>query len=157
MCDPVTMSLAGVALVGGGVGAYSQYQAGKAQEQVSRNNAMMARWQAADVKQQGAEQAAAIGAEGRRLESRAAVDVASSGATTTVNPFSASAAAIGADQTLAKANAAREAWGLKQQARDELASGKWARKQSILGAVGTGMGGIGGALSAYAARTQRNT
>jgi hypothetical protein len=58
--------------------------------------------------------------------------------------------AAAADVETAKYNAALEAWGYRSEAQEQGQRAKLARRQSILGAVGAGLGGLGGAFNVYA-------
>jgi len=151
VCEPLTIMTiaAGTAsLVGGGIQAVSALQQGSAEAQVARNNAMVARWQARDALDRGAKDAGEVSTEGRRLANEAAAAESTRGVTTESNPFATTAMQVARAAENAKANAALEAWGFRQEARDQTARARIAKRQSALGALGAGLGGVGGALSA---------
>jgi hypothetical protein len=148
VCEPTT--IAGVAVAGGAlINAYGQVQAGKANQQIANNNARLAEYQASDSLRAGAQEAGAIQAEGRQAAASARVAAGASGIDANVgsaaNAQTTSLINSEADAARTTANAAREAWGYKQQARDLRVQGKQARKAGILGAIGSSLS-AGGAI-----------
>lgn len=153
MCEAMTIAATTAAVASTGIGIYSGIQSGRYNARVAENNAKIASWKRADVIRQGAEQASLIRAAGRRAEGSAIAATAANGIDTTVGSGAAAIATSGVNAELdaiqAKANAARAAWGLQNQAQDLQAQARLIRRSSILGAVGQGLGGAGSALSVY--------
>ena len=153
MGAPVAVVTAGAALAGAAVGAVSKYRAGQFNAQVARNNAQLAEWQRSDALQRGAFAAGAVRARGSAAAAAARARMASSGVDPTVgsaaNVLAGQQVAIEQDVAMVQANALREAWGYENQAQDYRARSRMAREAGILGAIGTGVGGVGSAISAY--------
>lgn len=133
----------GLTVAGGGMTAYGQYESGRANERLMKQNARVAEWQAEDALERG-----------RRAEGRSRVDVrrtigaqraglAASGvdisdADSSAMDLFADTARLGElDALTIRNNAAREAWGYKTQAADLRARGSIARAEGTYGAVGT--------------------
>jgi hypothetical protein len=137
----------GAALVGTALSAYGQYRQGEVDEQVARNNAILARYQMRDAVQQGTYRAADIEGEGKRVIGAARAAVSTSGVDSSsgsaANLFTTSAVNAGIDAQRAKSQAARVAWGFANEEQDTLARSRMARQAGILGSVGTGLNGIG--------------
>lgn len=135
--------------------AKQQKDAADYQAQVDKNNATLLGYQASDVQQRGAQEARAAEVAGAQTQATARTEIAAGG----IDPTSGSAAnAItrsginaGLDAARIRAQAAREAWGLKNEIQDLGASAKFRKKAGYLGALGTGLGGIGQAAGSYAA------
>lgn len=155
MCELATISAAG-ALIGAGISAYGQAKAGEAQDQVARNNAMVAGWQRSDAIQRGQMEADAIRMEARTINAGAEAALGANNIESTTgssaNLFAVSSANAERDAALTRANAARRAWGLTNEAQDTVAQGRIAKRAGYLNALGTGLGGIGQAAGAYANR-----
>lgn len=132
MCDPVTAGVT-FAVLGAGASAYGAYtssQAAKAQAEyqsdVARANATMAGYQAEDAMRRGGEEANLAARQAERLRGTQVASLASNG----LDISSGSALSILEDTTFfgeqdvqtIRNNAAREAWGFKQQQSNEMAS-----------------------------------
>lgn len=132
---------AGASAAGGLFSAYGQYQAGKYQSDVARDNARVAELQARDANIRGGmeedryrrqlaqfqgQQRATAGAAGRDLASGTTADLL------------AQTADIGEQDALQiRSNAMREAYGFKVQAVNERQQGRLARAQGRNAAIGT--------------------
>ncbi len=90
MCEPLTLAAAGVGLVGSGISAVGQLQAGEAaedaaivqaeyQEQVARNNAILAAEKARTAEQRGAEEEVRISRRVNDLRGRQRAAFAANG------------------------------------------------------------------------------
>lgn len=141
-------------LAGTAVQAMAQKKQGDADAQVAANNAVVAGYQRNDALQQGAYAAGDIEAAGRRVIGTARAAVGASGvdsnAGSVPNIFTASAINASTDAAKTQSNAARSAWGYTNEVQDSLAKSRMAKQAGYLGALGTGLGGIGSAASAYA-------
>jgi hypothetical protein len=131
----------GLTAAAGLVGAYSQYQTGKAEAKIAAENAKYKMRQAQDATDRGVAeqdrirlqlrrilgaQRARFGAAGVDLMTGSPLDVAAD-----------SAREAELDMLTARNNAAREAFGFQQEARTERMRGRQARRAGRLGAFGT--------------------
>lgn len=141
-------------LIGGGLGVVGALQQGSYDAKVAQNNARLARWQASAALAKGGREAGKIAEQGSRQNAAAMASAAGSGVELTsgsmANMFAGGEANVAADVETAKYNATLEAWGLKNEASQQIARAKQAKRSSILGAVSSGIGGIAGAASAGA-------
>ena len=140
-------AFAGLSLVGTGIGAYGQYAAGKANEAIGEWNAQVGEMQARDVITQGENAAADAREQGRGLVGAQRTALAGQGVQLDVG--------IAADLTAdtdrqvqrqvdrIRADAAREAWGLRVGAASDRMAAKFARKAGTTGAIGTILSGTG--------------
>lgn len=124
MCNPLALQA-----IASGVQAYSAYQGAKAERgqanfaaAVADNNATMADAAAVDAIQRGGEEANKVRRAGRSLAGKQAVGMASSG----VDIRTGAGAQLldetefftELDATTVRNNAARQAWGFRQEAQD---------------------------------------
>lgn len=148
MCEPTTLAASGI-MVGAGISAYGSYRQGMAEERAAKFNARMARMQAADAAVRGEEAADAIQREGSQIAaSQAASQAAGSvgGAGVDAQALALSFE-VARDADRARSQAVREAWGLRQEAREQKRRGKSAATAGKIGAAGALIGGAG---TAYA-------
>lgn len=155
MCPPVALGvMAGAAVIGAGVKAYSDYRGGMYEAQVAKNNAKLAADQRLAALGEGANEAAAISAEGRATAASALTATVAGGVETTVGSpagaITTSAINAARDAARAKTNAARQAWGFASEEQDLRSRARMIRQGSLLSAAGTGLSGVGQAASAYA-------
>lgn len=155
MCDPMTIaaSVGAVGALGGaGLSAYGQYRQGQFDAQVARNNAQLAEYQAADALQRGASEARQIENEGRRIGESARVAIGANNVAggSMDQLLAVSAAEAAQDAERVRANAARAAWGFRNEAADQRARARMAKQAGVLGALGTGLSGVGAATSLMA-------
>lgn len=164
MCEPYTIA-AGIAtavqvgtqIAGGVMEGEAQGQAARAQAdelefqaQQERRNVELARNQASDITQRGAVAAGETEAEGRTVAAGAVAAMggsgvdSSSGTNASVVARSETNAAVDANRI--RVNAAREAWGFRQEAEQREAQAKRLRKArqevlrgGYLSQVGTGL------------------
>lgn len=149
--DPVTLGIIGsmVALLAGGVSAYSQIRQGQTAEATGRYNARVAEQQA-----ESARQAAAADAETKRRQfdrllgtQRARYGasgvIGSEGSPLLVMMQSEEEAAL--DVARVRYGGEAQAFGLEAEARLQRAAGRQARRESYLGATGAILQGIGAA------------
>lgn len=130
--------------------AYSQYRAGKAQQQIDEFNARIAEYEAVDALRRGEEDAYKFGEQVRRLMGTQKAGFAGQG----VVVSEGSAADVIADtarqgeldRLTILNNAAKEAWGFRTQGTGYRAQGRLSRLRGEYGAVGTI---LGGAYTAY--------
>lgn len=134
-----------------GAQAYSQHQAGKAQDAIANRNAKLLDRSADDALARGNEEAIASRRRTRLLvgEQRAAAAAQGLDVNTGVaRDLQDQAYQHGlADEATIRKNAWREAWGIRTQAGNQRAEGRYARRAGVNNAIGTSLGGIG---SAYA-------
>lgn len=142
MCEPITMT----ALVVGSAGlqAYSQYTQGQAQAAAADASAATSRAKAVYAEGIGAGEAGAIRQRGAAVIAEQRVAMAGNGVDISTgsapNLFGSTAAAAELDAQKAKANAALEAWGHRQDAAVSEWQARTARRNSVLGPLGTIMG-----------------
>lgn len=143
MCDPVTLGVVSLTMsvIGGGVSAYSQYQQGKYQNQVAKNNATVA-----GIKAQNELRSGAAEDQQQRWKIRALMGKQSSaigannvvGSTGTALEMLGETAMFGeVDLNTIRNNAARRAWGYDVEKSNSLAEGKLAKYGGKMGAFGT--------------------
>jgi hypothetical protein len=141
MCHPAV--IVGVQALGGGIQAIGQLQQGRATEDVARRQARYADLQAGDALNRGRLEELRFRRGLAQLQGRQRVAAGASGTTLEGSPADifASTAELGElDALTIRANAEREAYGFTEQARLLRYSGRVARRQSQLGALGTLLG-----------------
>jgi hypothetical protein len=147
MGAPVGAAGIGLTAIGTGVSIYSQIQQAKAQERMLRNQAQVAAWQRSDVLRQGAEQASMATAAGRQASAGALAAMGANNIESTSgsarNIFAMNEVEAARDAATIKANAIRQAWGIGVERRGALDQAKRVRRDAILGALGTGLSGLG--------------
>jgi hypothetical protein len=152
MCDPATAALV-LTAVGGTMSAYGQYQSGKYQEKVAKNNAIIQGRMAEDALKRGqtaedkhrdrvaqfkSQQAAKMGAAGIDLGVGSATDLL------------ADTAMMGElDALTIRSNAQREAYGHDVQAQNYLSQGELAKSQGTYGAISTLLTTAGSAAASW--------
>jgi hypothetical protein len=153
MCLPLVAVAGIVAAAGSAVSAYGQIKAGNFNAAVGRQNARNLNAAAADAEDRGdlaAGQSATqtgllLGAQRARLAA-GGVDVGSGSALDLLM----NTAGIGEQDALTiRNNAAREAWGLRTQAKDQQAQARFARAAGLYGAGSTLLTGAGQVLSGF--------
>jgi len=144
-------------LAGSAVSAYGAYEEGQATGATLDENARRTGLAARDVMQRGAADAGRVRMEGTKVIAEQKTMVAAAG----IDPSVGSAADVAGqsramselDAATIKNNAAREAWGLRLQAKDMKTQAKQARTAGKRAAVGAVLGGVSGAAgSLYGAR-----
>lgn len=130
------------ALIGaGGLTAYGQYQSGRANDRLARQNARIAEAQAEDALVRGEQDVTRrriktegqIGAQRARLAAQG-VDI-NVGSAAEIQAETAALSEL--DVVTIRNNAAREAWGYRTQAADYRARGRIARTEGTYDALGT--------------------
>lgn len=143
MCEPMTIA-ATAAVAGTGLKMYANHQAGRYENRVAQNNAQLARWAAQDAVDRGSEDVQAIREAGAQAAGTALAQAGASGLEVTVGSPAAAIAQskVNAERDVARAraNAAREAWGYRNEAQDQIAKGKMAKRRALLENVGEGIG-----------------
>jgi hypothetical protein len=145
MCDPLTATAVALTVASGTASAYGQYQSGKYQEKVAKNNALIQGRMAEDALKRGqikSQQAAKMGAAGIDMGVGSAADML------------ADTAMMGElDALTLRSNAQREAWGHDVQASNFLSEGRlssykgnYGAASTILGTAGTAVGMSAGAM-----------
>lgn len=149
MCEPTTIALAAAA-GSSALKAYGAYESGQAEAELNRVNADLFRAKAADARARGATQAGLIRMKGSAAIGEAKTQLAKSGIELTspaaLSLFDTSGTMSELDAQVAKANAAREAWGYDVAAAEADARRRAAKKRSILGTVGAVLGGASSAF-----------
>jgi hypothetical protein len=147
MCAPAVAVMA----AGTAISMYAQHRKGQAEGHVAENNAILARQQAGDAMVRGAEEARSAEIAGRNTASAARVAIGANGVTggSTDDIAAVSAANSAMDAATIRANAAREAWGFKSEAKSQSHYAKDAKTAGMLGALGTGLSGAGSIMDAY--------
>jgi hypothetical protein len=137
--------------VGAGVQAYAVYKQGQHQAAVSTMNARMAEQNRAQAMQAGASQAGQIRSQGGRaissIEARAGAGNIDTTSGSAADALAGLRASVELDAETAKANAVRRAWGLDVESQMHRFSASAAKFAGTLGAVGVGIGGVGGAAA----------
>jgi hypothetical protein len=156
MCEPVSIALAGTALIGGVMKGVADQQAAEANADATRRNAAVAERAADDAIRRGEFDAGRVQMEGVALEGKQRAAAGAGGVV--VDQGSAgdivegTAAITAIDVESVRNNAQREAWGLRQNASNMRASadsmdraGKNALLTSIIGGLtGGGVALLGG-------------
>lgn len=150
MCEPTTL-MAVATLATGAFTAYTQNQQGKANQQIAENNATLARADAdatnaaatREQEQQSWRTRAMIG------QQRAAIAANNLDPTlgTPADILGETALLGEIDQQTIRMNAARQAWGYEQQAKQHQAQGKLDRWGGRMAATGTILGSLGQAAN----------
>ncbi len=150
MCAPAV-----VALIGAGLSMKQQKDAADYQSGVDLNNARLAGYRRSDALQRGASEARRTEIAGGFVADRAAVEIEGGGIDSTTGSAAKAVAAsriyAGIDADRLRANAAREAWGFEHEQKDLEATARFRKKSGYMGALGTGLSGIGSASSYWAA------
>lgn len=160
MCEPVTAGIiVGTVVAGSAYQAYSAHQQGKLAKQAAARNALIARQAAADAETRGELEASRVTSAGLRNMARAKANFLAQGQ----DPGGAGLASllegmainIETDAETVRNNAARQAWGYRNQADTSIFEGEVASQRatqemfgSILSGVGKSasvIGGLGGA------------
>ncbi len=151
MCTP--LAVGGIA-AGTALSAFGQIRSGQAAAESAKVNATLDRYAARDALVRGGMAAREAELAGRNASDEATVAMGKSGIEGGVVDNVVTQAGLGAmeDAAMLRANAAREAWGYAQSAKDRLAQGKIAKQSGVLGALGTGLAGIGSAASAWGSK-----
>lgn len=130
-----------------GVQAYGSYQAGKAQRDIANRNAELLDASAEDAIARGNEEAIASRRRTKLLvgEQRAAAAAQGLDVNTGVAfDLQDQAAQHGlADEATIRKNAWREAWGIRTQAGNQRAEGRYAQRAGTNQAIGTSLSGLG--------------
>lgn len=141
MCEPATIAMVAMTVIGGVVQAKAQRDQGKYEQEVANQNAKIADMQAENAKQIG-------NIEEERQRARVRQQIASQrvafaannvdAATGTAAEVLGDTAGFGyADATQIRSNALREAWGYKVDATNSRSRGRAARYNGSMGATGT--------------------
>jgi hypothetical protein len=135
-------------IAGNVTGALGQAkEAGMSAEQ-ARRNAILSEYAAKDAEARGAAEAAAITSKGTQTIASARVATAASGieldSPTAMNVVSTTRAYSALDALMAKSNAAREAWGYRQEGEQFKVAQQQARKKSELTPLALFTGKSGG-------------
>ena len=140
MCEPTTIAM-GMMIGGGAINAYGAYESGQAEAELGRMNATVLRQRAVDATNRGGSAAGRARMEGSDANAVAKTQLAKSGVDLSSdmakNIFETTGMTAELDAQTAKANAAREAWGLETSARESEFQAKMAKRRGILGAAGT--------------------
>jgi hypothetical protein len=156
MCAPAVIAMAAQTAIQ----MKAQKEQADYQAKVDENNAVLATRQANDAIQRGAYEARRMEIAGRRASASAAVAVEANGLSSTsgtmANLVDQSRLNAAADADTIRANAAREAWGYKNETDELRERARQTRRAGFLGALGTGIAGAGSAASSYASYRQAN-
>ncbi len=132
---------------------YAQHEAGQAQEDIAKRNAKLLDRSAADALRRGDQEAIASRRRTKLLvgEQRAAAAAQGLDVNTGVAAdLQEQARAFGEeDEATIRRNAFDEAWGIRTQARNQRAEGRYAARAGTNQAIGTGLGGLGSAYGYY--------
>jgi hypothetical protein len=142
----MTLASLGAAAAGTAIKIYSDKKAGDYEAKVAENNARLAETQRAEGLRIGANEAASIKAQGRAVAGSATTVLGASGVDTTLGSPALSIAAsemnAAKDAETMRSNAARQAWGFANEAQDAKAKAAMIRRGTLLGGVGTALGGV---------------
>lgn len=158
MCEPVTIGVAAATIAGGAIKASAAYNAANQQADILEGNARVADRAAADAVDRGALAEGKVKLQGGALEAHQRQQFAASGVDvqsgSAVDVVSGTAMMTELEAQIAKNNAGREAWGYRTQAGQFRTQAKNARDSGDVQAIGSILGGIGGA-AAYGAPSLR--
>lgn len=141
-----------IGLIGTGVSAASQYQAGQNAAAVGRNNAILANQQADETQRQGVEAQNQYRTRVRQFMGRQRALTAANNVQNAGSPLALQedAAALGeADIANIRNQAALDAWGLRVGAQQSLQKGRADQSSANLSAVGGALKAGGQAYSIY--------
>src|SRR4030067_642083 len=138
----------GSQLLGNMMNASAEAKAAGQTAAQARRNAVLAEYAAKDAEARGASEAAAITSKGTQTIASARVATAASGieldSPTALNVASTTRAYSALDALTAKSNAAREAWGYRQEGEQYKAAAKQASKKAEVAPLGGFTGPQGG-------------
>lgn len=158
MCEPVT---AGLMLAGTGLAMYGQLKQGQDQANQDIANQNLANAQSADAYQRGANAVGRARTEGTQTIGAEKVAYAASGVDlqsgTPLSTMADTRALSEQDAATLRNNAAREAWGYQVQASNFAQQARAAKQNAALGALATGLGGVGQAASILGRWTSQPT
>jgi len=141
---------------GGALGAYGSYESGKANRDIDRANAEVARMKAEQSVEAGEQQAAIQDVKGRQLEGAQRAGFAGQGVVSNAGTAgmveSSSEAMSEMDKLLIRTNARRQAWGYQSQANDYENQAEMAYKGGVTGALSS-LIGAGGQVALASARS----
>ncbi len=143
------------ALVAGSVAysTYAQQKAASEQQKIANRNADLVDDQAKDALIRGQQEVNALHRRTRALVGRQRAQAAAQGLDVTQGTpaelVDQSWAAGAQDESIARENAFREAWGLKKQASNIRTGGKFAYRAGRNQAIGTALGGLGETARTY--------
>lgn len=155
MCEPTTIMAisAAVSVAAAGYSAHQQNEAGKANQQISENNARLARDDAAAAQAMGDRESQQQAWRTRAVLGQQRAAIASNGIDASIGTPSellGEVAMFGeAEQQNIRLNAARQAWGFNAQATNYTNQGKQARWSGKSQAAGTVLSGLAQAGSSY--------
>lgn len=152
MCEPVTI---GVLVASAAANAYAADQAAKGEAAADKANAQIERRAAADSEARGQQEAAGIREEGAQSVASQRAEVAQGagveGTGSVANIFASTAADAEYGAQVARANAAREAWGHRVNAANLEAKAAAAKKAGKLGILTSFLSGAN-SVAAYKAK-----
>lgn len=141
MCVALPVIAMVASAVGGAVSAYGQYQQGRAQEQIAKNNAVVAGYQAEDAQRRGEEEAQRIRRQAAMLKGQQRARAAAGGLDLGVGSIAELQDQTDffaqVDQNTARRNADLESWQARAQAANFRAEGANARAAGTTGAFST--------------------
>lgn len=137
MCEPMTV----LAVSGGVLAAYSQYQQGQYAEKMGEYNAKVSEMKAADAIKQGGMAEEQQRARVRQVMGAQRAEMGASGMQADTGSFGdilADTAKYGElDALTARSNAMRQAWGFQQEAEGSRSEGLMASRAGKMNAFGT--------------------
>jgi hypothetical protein len=151
-------TLAVAQLIGAGISAYGERQAGRYAQAVANRNAQISEAAAADAIRRGREEAAIHRMRARRLIGEQKATYGAAGVETEsgspLDVLSDTAMLGELDARTALSNAEREAWGLRTQGWNFSLQGRLARSAARYNAWGSAFSGSASALGSYYDRTK---
>ena len=158
MCDPVSITMAVVAIAGAAYSADQQREAGKANAAIAENNAILADQSAKTASAMGDREAEQAAWRNRAILGQQRAAFAANGFDAQIGTpleLMGETAMFGEiDQQTIRMNAANDAWGFKAEATNYRNASKQARWSGNSQATGTILGGLGSAatigMGAYA-------
>lgn len=146
MCEPVTAVAIGATVASTAHGMYSAHQQAKVARAAGRRNEHIARQAAADAEQRGELEASKVTSAGVRQMARAKATMLAQGiygdSEGVKDLLEGMATNIALDAETIRNNAARQAWGLRNQADTSRFEGEAAAHRAEQEAIGTGLSGI---------------
>jgi hypothetical protein len=152
---PIAVPIA-IAVLGQLTKGFGETQAAKADAEIARRNAKLARMQASGALNQGAADAGRVRSAGTQVLADQQVAVGNNnadlGSGSALNLFSTTRAQNALDVATVRSNAAQKAWGLEAEAQQHDFEAEQAKRRGKLAPISGILGGAGNIMSIFSSR-----